>query len=81
MVVEITDNCPICNGPIPDEKNKGKFPGALSRYDNETEVCSKCGVAEAMLEFNIGKYRSPSNSETYTFEEWKIMINTMIGDE
>ena len=40
--------CPICNGPIPNQEHKGKYPGALSRFDNDTEVCSICGSAEAM---------------------------------
>jgi len=40
--------CPICNGPIPNQEHKGQYPGALSRFDNETEVCSVCGSAEAM---------------------------------
>ena len=81
MEAEITDNCPICGGAIPNEEHKGKYPGALSRYDNKTEICSKCGTTEAFLELSLGKYRSPSNKETYTFEEWKKMINVMNGDE
>jgi hypothetical protein len=27
---------------------EGRYPGALSRYDNETEVCSRCGEDEAL---------------------------------
>ena len=40
--------CPICRGPIPNEEHQGQYPGALSRYDNETEICSLCGSAEAL---------------------------------
>ena len=40
--------CPICGGPIPNAEHRGKYPGALSRYDNETEICSLCGSAEAL---------------------------------
>jgi hypothetical protein len=40
--------CPICSGPIPNEKHRGKYPGALSRWDNESEICSACGTAEAL---------------------------------
>jgi len=40
--------CPICSGPIPNAEDKGKYPGAMSRYDNETEICSLCGSAEAL---------------------------------
>jgi len=74
-------SCPICNSPIPNKELEGKYPGALSRYDNETEICSRCGMVEAFLELSLGSYRSPNNNKTYTFNEWKIMINAMIGDE
>ena len=40
--------CPICNGPIPNALHEGQYSGALSRVDNETEICSECGVMEAM---------------------------------
>jgi hypothetical protein len=36
--------CPICKKQI-----KG-YP-ALSRKDNKTEICSECGVAEALADF------------------------------
>ena len=34
--------CPRCQGDMPD------YPGALSRWDNFTEICSDCGVKEAL---------------------------------
>ena len=40
--------CPICTGFIPDDITPGAYPGALSRVDNETRICSDCGRAEAM---------------------------------
>jgi len=40
--------CPICNGPIPNALHEGEYSGALSRVDNETEICSECGVFEAL---------------------------------
>jgi len=43
--------CPICDGAVPSEEHKGQFPGALSRFDNNEEVCSLCGMAEAMTPF------------------------------
>ncbi|MCP4125243.1 MAG: hypothetical protein GY751_26220 [Bacteroidetes bacterium] len=43
--------CPICDGAVPSEEYKGQFPGALSRYDNNEEICSLCGMAEAMTPF------------------------------
>ena len=40
--------CPRCLGPVPSAEHVGEYPGALSRTDNETEVCSECGRSEAM---------------------------------
>lgn len=37
------DLCPRCLGPLPVG-----YPGALSRVDNKTEVCSACGLDEAI---------------------------------
>lgn len=45
-------SCPICNGPIPNAMDEGKYCGALSRRDNKTEICSDCGVMEAIQDFN-----------------------------
>lgn len=50
--------CPRCLGDIPSTSERGEYPGAASRYDNQTEVCSECGVDEAMREFRVGQYRS-----------------------
>lgn len=43
--------CPRCGGGVPNDLDRGKYPGALSRLDNETEICSGCGQNEAM--FNL----------------------------
>lgn len=39
--------CPACGGYIPNNDTPGAYPGALSRRDNETEICSECGQREA----------------------------------
>lgn len=39
----------------------GVFPPALSRSDNETDVCSHCGTEEAMIEFSGGRITGPSD--------------------
>jgi hypothetical protein len=39
--------CPRCGGGIPNNEHRGAHPGALSRVDNETEICSDCGTKEA----------------------------------
>ena len=51
MTKKITHRCPRCGGPIPDAAHEGEFPGALSRTDNATEICSSCGTEEAMEQF------------------------------
>jgi hypothetical protein len=43
--------CPGCGGWIPNNENPGAYPGALSRYDNHTEICSDCGQKEALAQF------------------------------
>lgn len=43
--------CPRCLGDVPNTLHKGEYPGALSRVDNATEICSDCGSDEAMTQF------------------------------
>lgn len=43
--------CPRCGGAIPNDATPGAYPGALSRTDNETEICSECGTREALEQF------------------------------
>lgn len=43
--------CPRCGGFIPNDAMPGAYPGALSRTDNKTEVCSDCGTDEALEQF------------------------------
>lgn len=43
--------CPRCGGFIPSNERPGQYPGALSRADNETEVCSACGQEEALHDY------------------------------
>lgn len=41
--------CPRCNSnQIPNNETPGAYPGALSRVDNKTEICSDCGTDEAL---------------------------------
>lgn len=44
--------CPRCG------KTYTGFP-AISRYDNETEICSECGTDEAMIQFMGGELENP----------------------
>ena len=41
--------CPRCGGDIPNSERKGQYPGAISRVNNKTEVCSGCGMKEAII--------------------------------
>jgi hypothetical protein len=41
--------CPRCEGSIPNNVMPGAYPGAISRIDNKTEVCSECGMEEAIF--------------------------------
>ena len=41
--------CPSCDGFIPNNETPGAYPGAISRSDNKTEICSDCGTREALL--------------------------------
>lgn len=43
--------CPSCNGFIPNNSHPGAYPGAISRKDNMTEICSSCGTEEALADF------------------------------
>jgi len=40
--------CPRCGGPMPRSGAEGQYPGALSRRDNWTYICSDCGTQEAL---------------------------------
>jgi hypothetical protein len=47
--------CPRCNDNfIPTNQQPGVYPGALSRADNKSEICSPCGEDEAMMDFSGG---------------------------
>lgn len=47
--------CPRCNDNfIPNNTHPGKYPGAISRTDNKTEICSECGHEEAIEDYKDG---------------------------
>lgn len=48
--------CPRCKfNWIPCNERPGEYPGALSRVDNKTEICSACGEDEALMQHYEGK--------------------------
>lgn len=64
-------SCPICNGPIPNAEYEGQYMGALSRRDNKTEICSSCGVMEAIEDYNRDRRTVVVEPPTYvTPEGW-----------
>jgi hypothetical protein len=47
--------CPRCNDNfIPCNAQPGAYPGAISRTDNKTEICSQCGAEEAIEDYAHG---------------------------
>lgn len=56
--------CPRCGGPIPNVEHAGKYPGGISRVDNQTEICSGCSEDEAMTWPN-----DPWNEETWAKQQ------------
>lgn len=56
--------CPRCMGFIPRNEVAGAYPGAMSRTDNETEICSECGLEEALS----GLARGGNGSQ----EDWPV---------
>lgn len=49
--------CPRCKGFIPNNVTPGEYPGAISRLDNKTEICSSCGTEEALEDYYEGSVK------------------------
>jgi len=53
--MKIPNICPRCQyNWIPNNDRPGEYPGALSRADNATEICSACGNHEAVQDWTEG---------------------------
>lgn len=53
--MKVPNVCPRCwTNWIPSNESPGGYPGALSRADNKTEICSQCGDAEALEDYYEG---------------------------
>ena len=71
-------DCPMCLNWIPNNKQRGIHDGAISRYDNETEICSACGTMEAMVGIQIDNGDGDHIWEkANTIEEWIILLNAI----
>jgi hypothetical protein len=64
--------CPRCLNYIPSNEYPGAYPGAISRTDDKTEVCSECGVNEAMEMFFESIRPDQSGWPTVNWYENKI---------
>lgn len=56
MTLSAKQTCPRCGFLADEARTDPGFPrpGALSRWDNTTIVCTSCGSAEAIVEFQFG---------------------------
>jgi hypothetical protein len=68
--------CPRCDGSIPNNETPGAYPGAISRKDNKTEICSACGTREALegflgIETCNTCWSEITEKNTRTFEEYE----------
>ena len=53
--MNVPNICPRCQTDwIPNNAQPGKYPGAISRADNKTEICSACGEDEALKDYFDG---------------------------
>jgi len=70
--------CPRCIGFIPSNVFPGEYPGAISRIDNKTEICSDCGTEEAIVAlidieyWPITMYDHPATKQAV--ERWKLKM-------
>lgn len=63
-----TYKCPTCNGLIPNNQTPGAYPGAISRRDNKTEICSACGVKEAFNDLLVREIKAMERESKETYE-------------
>lgn len=75
--------CPRCSGGIPNNADRGRYVGALSRTDNETIVCSQCGHDEALEQWLTSEPQPQSEWAVNTRPEqvlaaWRTEVNRMI---
>ena len=61
--------CSRCGEPVPSRENRGQYPGALSRFDNKTYICSQCGQDEALYQWTTGSELPPVNQPARIKEE------------
>ena len=55
--------CPRC-------KKEFKGHPAISRRDNKTEICSDCGLQEAMFDFKLNEVQATINQKIKQEKSW-----------
>lgn len=53
--------CPRCHHKIPNDATPGAYPGAMSRFSRDVEVCSACGTHEALQQVAGIELAGPSD--------------------
>lgn len=77
-----TKVCPRCRGYIPNNDTPGLYMGAISRWDNETEVCSACGTEEAFEQLGAGVgYNRGGHVGVTPPEKWPVVSDRRRVDD
>jgi hypothetical protein len=65
--------CPRCGHLIPNDEQPGAYAGARSRLDSAVEICSDCGVHEALQQWT-------SDTKSCTpMSEWPVPDYRKVG--
>ena len=67
--------CPRCIGFIPNNDTPGAYVGAISRVDNKTEICSECGIEEAMNAFTANPLPDKNAWPVFASRSWPGSYN------
>lgn len=78
-------NCPSCGGFIPNNETPGAYPGAISRKDGKTEICSNCGTLEAFQDYfnptDKSSFSSNRSLDDFKAEEIKMNYGSFSWDK
>ena len=73
--------CPRCHGFIPTNLTPGRYPGAISRTDNKTEICSDCGREEAMSVLDLEALWPVSGQEGFALAAHRCFERMVIIED
>ena len=70
--------CPRCGGDVPVPGRRGAYNGAISRTDNATEICSRCGDHESVQDTH--DELTPQSDWPFTFTVHSATpVDLMVG--